>query len=207
MVDQQVKTCLRCQQSLPVTSFSKHSNTKDGLQAMCKSCSLEVQREYRKTAKGKARDKRYEQSDKKALVWKRYRDKPEVRERLNQYMRERVSQPLEAYKMYTRAALLRGSQSRGRRKAEVLTYLTGLSTAAFQDHLHRSFVARYGRDVEDGDEIHIDHIVPLSSAKSFEEVDLLSHYSNLQWLLAIDNNRKHTSTEVPEAPNKSKPLD
>jgi len=34
---------------------------------------------------------------------------------------------------------------------------------------------------------HIDHIIPLSWAKSEKEALALSHYSNLQLLLPIDN--------------------
>lgn len=37
---------------------------------------------------------------------------------------------------------------------------------------------------------HIDHIIPLSSAKNVEEMERLCHYSNLQPLWAADNIRK-----------------
>lgn len=38
--------------------------------------------------------------------------------------------------------------------------------------------------------IHIDHIIPLKSAKTEEEVLLLNHYTNLQPLFVIDNLKK-----------------
>jgi hypothetical protein len=40
------------------------------------------------------------------------------------------------------------------------------------------------------DKWHIDHIIPLASAKSPEEVEKLCHYTNLQPLWASDNMSK-----------------
>ena len=38
--------------------------------------------------------------------------------------------------------------------------------------------------------VHIDHIIPMSTAKSEEEVIKLNHYTNLQLLKAEDNMQK-----------------
>lgn len=37
-----VKICLRCKQSKPISDFYKHSRRKDGLQAICRECSRQV---------------------------------------------------------------------------------------------------------------------------------------------------------------------
>jgi hypothetical protein len=41
-----------------------------------------------------------------------------------------------------------------------------------------------------GQYIHIDHIIPLCSAKTEEEIFKLCHYTNLQPMWAIDNIKK-----------------
>jgi hypothetical protein len=40
---------------------------------------------------------------------------------------------------------------------------------------------------------HLDHICPMSQAKTKEEVLLLQHYTNLQWISATDNLQKGDS--------------
>lgn len=49
---------------------------------------------------------------------------------------------------------------------------------------------------------HIDHIVPLSSAKTIEELEKLCHYSNLQPLWASDNMSKGAKLILDKTPKK-----
>ena len=42
---------------------------------------------------------------------------------------------------------------------------------------------------------HIDHIIPLATAKTEDEIIRLNHYTNLQPLWAIDNLKKGTRNE------------
>jgi hypothetical protein len=57
-------------------------------------------------------------------------------------------------------------------------------------HLLCTFIERYNRLPSLTDNVHIDHVVPLATAHTENEVIRLNHYTNLQWLLAEDNLKK-----------------
>jgi hypothetical protein len=66
--------------------------------------------------------------------------------------------------------------------------IIGCSPLELKEHLERQFVN--GITWENRNEWHIDHIIPLSSAKTKEELNRLCHYTNLQPLWAKDNLKK-----------------
>jgi len=66
--------------------------------------------------------------------------------------------------------------------------IVGCTPQELKEHLEKQFVN--GMSWENRSEWHIDHIIPLSSAKTEEEIYKLSHYTNLQPLWAIDNIKK-----------------
>lgn len=60
------------------------------------------------------------------------------------------------------------------------------------EHLKNTFKQNYGLPLEEArQELHIDHIIPLASAKTKEELIKLNHYTNLQYLYASDNLKKN----------------
>ena len=75
-------------------------------------------------------------------------------------------------------------------KSERTMEIIGLSIEDFKEHLIGTFVKEYGREPEQGEKLHVDHIVPLISANTDEERFALNHYTNLRWLTAEDNLKK-----------------
>ena len=61
----------------------------------------------------------------------------------------------------------------------------GCSFEEFKQHLESKFIE--GMSWDNRPEWHIDHIIPISSAKNIEEAQKLSHYTNLRPLWASDN--------------------
>jgi hypothetical protein len=66
--------------------------------------------------------------------------------------------------------------------------IIGCSPEFLKEHLENQFIS--GMTWENKNKWHIDHIIPLSSAKTEDELYKLCHYTNLQPLWAEDNLKK-----------------
>jgi len=67
--------------------------------------------------------------------------------------------------------------------------LLGITFELLKIHIERQFTKGMSWD-KMGKEIHIDHVIPLGSAKTEAELRLLCHYTNIQPLWAKDNLEK-----------------
>lgn len=74
-------------------------------------------------------------------------------------------------------------------KKSLLKQVTTLYSAQLWEYLCKTWENRYGKKWS-GEPYHIDHILPLCTAKTIEDIDRLFHYSNLQMLTPEDNIKK-----------------
>lgn len=73
-------------------------------------------------------------------------------------------------------------------KRSKTTDLLGCDFNKLKNHLESKFAI--GMNWDNYGKWHIDHIVPIASAKTEDEIVALNHYTNLQPLWAEDNIRK-----------------
>ena len=68
--------------------------------------------------------------------------------------------------------------------------IVGCTPEKLKEHIESKFVDNMSWDNYGYRGWHLDHIIPLCTAKTIEEVYSLNHYTNLQPLWAIDNMKK-----------------
>ena len=64
--------------------------------------------------------------------------------------------------------------------------ILGCDYETLQEHLYKTWYNNYGTEYN-GEDYHIDHIIPLATAKTKEDVKRLCRYTNLQLLKPKDN--------------------
>lgn len=100
----------------------------------------------------------------------------------------RKEDPLYAFECNIRALVSQSFRDRGYSKTSKSQEIIGCNWESLKSYIECQFVN--GMRWDNRNKWHIDHIVPLASAKTPEDVVRLNHYSNLRPLWAIDNLKK-----------------
>lgn len=120
---------------------------------------------------------------------KKYRDNH--RQQINQYVRERKkADPVFKLECQARNTVYQSFARTGNVKPNRCEDVTGLSIDGLCTYLVGTYKDNYGVEWDGNEPVHIDHIVPLATAKTEEDVIRLCHYTNLQLLTAKDNLKK-----------------
>ena len=121
----------------------------------------------------------------------KYRDnnRVKVRKTKNHYYKKRVnSDPLFKFSKYLRSRVCDTFRKQKIRKNGKTEELLGVSFDLAKQHITKLF--KKGMSWKNYGKWHVDHKIPLSSAKTEEEMELLCHYTNLQPLWAKENLEK-----------------
>lgn len=207
----EIKICGKCKLKKNVDMFGRDVRTKTGLRSTCNDCRKIESKIYREKNPEKRKEtiKRYYENnkEKERLRFKKYRmENPEKRkltcknyvinnkDKYNEYSKnwkkkERLINP--KYKLINniRERTKDFLNYKKENKNTKIYNIVGCSPEFLKEYIENKFTEGMSWDLM-GKHIHIDHIIPLSSAKDEDEIYKLCHYSNLQPLWAKDNLKK-----------------
>ena len=110
------------------------------------------------------------------------------------YLNKRQSDPLFKLSTQIRGLIRMSLISHGYSKDSHTHEILGCDYETLWGHLKQTWKNNYGAEWN-GEDYHIDHIIPLATAKTEQEVKDLCHYKNLQMLKPEDNLAKNKSLD------------
>jgi hypothetical protein len=206
------KICHKCGDEKQITLFYKNTMCNDGYRNVCKDCCKLKQNQYRlenhetiiKEKKIYYQKNKEIISEKKKQEWRNnpLHSKSEKEKRAQErhqksIIRKKKYQKEYRLKRHNSDGLFRLKYSLRRRMKDFISNKTkkteeilGCSWLEFKIHIEKQFTNGMTWENHGVNGWHLDHIKPLSLAKSEEELYKLNHYSNLQPLWADENIRK-----------------
>lgn len=202
--------CCVCKEDKPKTEFNKNRNTATGLTYECKPCQGNKSNNYYKENKEEQSIKQKEYylavREEKLLYQKEYQKKH--KDRLKEYGRlynlnnrdkknalgrvyetkRKAEDPIYKFKHRVRSMVycsFKRSLTGNYRKSQRTEDILGCTMNDFIDYISSKFTE--GMSLDNHGDWHIDHIIPLASANSEEEITKLCHHTNLQPLWGTDN--------------------
>jgi len=183
----QTKQCTKCGEVKGLDEFSKDKGKKYGVSSQCKICKKQYKKKYYEENKEyfkkyrqenkeriKAKKKKYHEENRERINQQNKKWREENKERLNQYFKKRYrNDTIYKLKQNVRCVIrIYLQDGKSKRTAEIL----GCS--------YEQFYLNLGPRPENA---HLDHIIPQSLANTEEEIHLLNHWSNFQWLSDYEN--------------------
>lgn len=160
----------------------------------------QIAKRYKEWAKANAErlaeySKQYRTANAEAISKKRQLKDRENRPRINAYIKnKRATDPLFKLSTQVRGLIRISLKNRGYGKDTHTYDILGCDYETLWQHLKQSWLDNYGQEWN-GEPYHIDHIIPLATAKTEQEVKDLCYYKNLQLLKPRDNLVKNKSLE------------
>lgn len=175
------KTCNECNVQKLFKEFHKHSECRYGLKAKCKECLKQRDTDYRLTKKYFDSQERYKSSKKWRDSFQRWKKK------------KRKEDPLFALNELISSGIKYALNRKGIRKTKRSKDSLGCEIDFFKNYLESKFepwMNWENRGLYNGEYNYgwdIDHLVPISSAETEEDIYRLSNYLNLQPLCSKIN--------------------
>jgi len=199
-----IKLCSKCNIEKDFSNYHSHKKNKDGLSHICKPCSTQVNKEWREKNKERWKE-----------GYKQYASQDHIKEKQSKYLKiyqtewklknpsyhnnwiknQKQINPLKKLSHHISTNINNYiKQFTENKNSSTLTIIGVESWDVFKQHIENQFVegmnwSNYGKG-KNNSTWHIDHIIPISSATTEEEVYKLNHYTNLRPMWCSDNIRK-----------------
>ncbi len=201
----ETKICGRCKLEKNVNMFGRDVRSKTGLRSACNDCRKIESKIYKEKNSEKRKEtlkKYYENNKEKELLrFKKYREENPEKRKLtckkynlnNKGKQNELSRKWKKNQRLTNPMYKLISNVRSRTKCYLKNKnnktfdIIGCSPEFLKKYLEKQFKEGMTWDNYGFYGWHIDHIIPLSSATTEEEVYKLCHYTNLQPLWAQEN--------------------
>ncbi len=199
------KICTKCKKEKPVSFFGLDSTKKDKLNKWCKDCCKEskirathrdkIQIESKQCSKclkevpasGFCRNNRASDGLHSQCKKCDYQYRQENIEKTREYERnKRNTDPIYKLKKNIRSCIKQAFKKKGLQKGTKTLEILGCDYDTFINHLVSQFDEHMTLD-NHGTYWEIDHIIPLATATTEEDIIRLNHYTNLQPLEAYYN--------------------
>lgn len=193
-----IKKCNCCKLDKEVIEFYKLKNRGEGLSGYSANCipcqkikNNKYQTEYRKENENKDYIKKWREDNKEDIKLKKSiyykKNKEKIVEKVTTYQKDRIKKdPLYKLIRGIRALILQSLKNRFTEKSKKTQDILGCSFEEFKIYLESMFDENMNWENQ-GTYWHMDHIIPISSANTKEEVYKLNHYTNFQPLYWRDN--------------------
>ena len=201
----ETKICSKCKEEKIVSSFYKDKRVKDRFRSKCKKCCLIDSYDYENrnpnVVKNKTLKYRKNNQDKIKLTNKKWREKNSdyIKEKMkiwrnnnknhikeykkNKYNNDYLYKLTKNVRCRVNTYLIKNNITKKNKTLDIV----GCTPQFLKEHLESQFKDGMSWDNYGVYGWHIDHIIPLSSAKNEEELYKLCHHTNLQPLWAKDN--------------------
>jgi hypothetical protein len=181
------RTCRICHQTLPIDQYyvSKPSlgRLSPRIETRCKTCTRDYYNNNKDTILSKAASLRVP----KAKLPKKTPEETQARQ--TAYITERRrNNPLVKLRANIGTMIANSLANQGYKKTSKSASILGCTSEQFYSHIESQFTI--GMSWDNRSEWHIDHTIPLSFARSEQELLQLNHYSNLRPFWANDNQIK-----------------
>lgn len=183
-----MKKCSKCKIKKPLDEFK-------GKSYYCIPCNQEYNKQYRNNNPLYMKEYFLSNKDKITIKEKEWREnnKDKFNNYHNNYHKQRRNNPLIKLHKFVMGGMYRGLKL-GSKDISSLEIVGLNSWEEFKFHIESQFIngmtwENYGKG-KNNETWHIDHIIPINSAITLEEVKKLNYYTNLRPMWCSDNIRK-----------------